>query len=96
MRKCFCKLGECWIAKENLSHSEDFNRKRLAREIPGLRPWEVREVEQVMDLMTFNRQWYREDLGDFTTKPDYEKDWFETFQVRQVSIFPKFWLLHPS
>ncbi|CAM6099556.1 unnamed protein product [Calypogeia fissa] len=61
-------------------------RKKLARDIPGLRPWEVRDVEQVMDLMTFNRQWYREDLGDFTTKPDYEKDWFETFQEKWDEI----------
>lgn len=47
-----------------------------------MRPWEVQDVEQVMDLMTFNRQWYREDLGDFTTRADYERDWFDTFQVR--------------
>ncbi|KAG6556945.1 hypothetical protein Mapa_001360 [Marchantia paleacea] len=61
-------------------------RRKLAKEIPGLRPWEVQDVEQVMDLMTFNRQWYREDLGDFTTRADYERDWFETFQEKWDEI----------
>ncbi|KAL3682005.1 hypothetical protein R1sor_000027 [Riccia sorocarpa] len=61
-------------------------RKRLAKEIPGLRPWEVQDVEQVMDLVTFNKQWYREDLGDFTTRADYERDWFETFQEKWDEI----------
>eukprot|EP00850_Spirogloea_muscicola_P009095 SM000050S17020 [mRNA] locus=s50:395020:397039:- [translate_table: standard] len=49
-------------------------RKRLAREIPGLRPWEVANVEQIFDLVTFRREWYREPLGDFSTVLDFEED----------------------
>jgi hypothetical protein len=56
-------------------------RKKLAKEIPGLRPWEVLEVEQVMDLVTYTKEWYREDIGEFTTRADYEREWFESFQV---------------
>jgi hypothetical protein len=59
-----------------------FCRKELAKQIPGLRPWEVLEVEQVMDLVTYTKEWYREDLGEFTTRADYERDWFESFQVQ--------------
>ncbi|KAG0569244.1 hypothetical protein M758_6G072200 [Ceratodon purpureus] len=61
-------------------------RKELAKQIPGLRPWEVNEVEQVMDLVTYCKEWYREDLGEFTTRADYERDWFESFQEKWDEI----------
>ncbi|KAJ7539622.1 hypothetical protein O6H91_11G102000 [Diphasiastrum complanatum] len=57
-------------------------RKRLAKEIPGLRPWEVVEVEQVWDLVTYNKQWYREDLGYFTQRADYEADWYSQMKEK--------------
>jgi hypothetical protein len=63
------------------------SRKELAKQIPGLRPWEVLEVEQVMDLVTYTKEWYREDLGEFTTRADYEQDWFESFQVLLSFLF---------
>lgn len=46
-------------------------RKDLAKVVPGLRPWEVISLEQTMDLVTYNRNWYRESLSSFTTRPDY-------------------------
>lgn len=46
-------------------------RKDLAKVIPGLRPWEVINLEQTMELITFNREWYRESLGTFTTRIEY-------------------------
>jgi hypothetical protein len=61
-------------------------RKKLAKEIPGLRPWEVLEVEQVMDLVTYTKEWYREDIGEFTTRADYEREWFESFQEKWDEI----------
>ncbi|PWA75886.1 protein TIC 56, chloroplastic [Artemisia annua] len=39
----------------------------LIKAIPGLRPWEVLNVEQAMDQITYSGQWYREPLGAFTT-----------------------------
>jgi len=70
----------------------------LAKQIPGLRPWEVLEVEQVMDLVTYTKEWYREDLGEFTTRADYERDWFESFQVLFLITFtmPMFRLSSPG
>ncbi|KAJ6804777.1 protein TIC 56, chloroplastic [Iris pallida] len=50
-------------------------RYRLAKIIPGLRPWEVLSIEQAMDQITYNGEWYRGDLGTFTTGPPYIKDW---------------------
>lgn len=74
--------------KKNMPHKfiSYENRKELAKQIPGLRPWEVLEVEQVMDLVTYNKEWYREDLGEFTTRADYERDWFESFQEKWDEI----------
>ena len=34
--------------------------------IPGLRPWEVMKVEEVMDKVTYGKEWYRPILGSFT------------------------------
>ncbi|XP_020236236.1 protein TIC 56, chloroplastic [Cajanus cajan] len=50
-------------------------RKKLAEVIPGLRPWEVLSVEQAMDRLTFNGEWYREPLGSYTTGPPYLQHW---------------------
>lgn len=47
----------------------------MAEIIPGLRPWEVLSVEQAMDRLTFNGEWYREPLGSFTTGPPYLEHW---------------------
>ncbi|KAJ0743238.1 putative protein TIC56 [Helianthus annuus] len=52
-------------------------RKQLQKAIPGLRPWEVLSVEQAMDQITYNGQWYREPLGAYTTGPPYIQDWNE-------------------
>ncbi|XLR54589.1 hypothetical protein HN51_022885 [Arachis hypogaea] len=50
-------------------------RLQLAKIIPGLRPWEVLSIEQAMDQITFNGQWYREPLGSFQTGPPYIQHW---------------------
>ncbi|KAK7349771.1 hypothetical protein VNO77_07423 [Canavalia gladiata] len=50
-------------------------RKKLAEIIPGLRPWEVLSIEQAMDRITFNGEWYREPLGSYTTGPPYLQHW---------------------
>lgn len=46
-------------------------RKILAERIPGLRPWEVVEVEQLFNLLTFRNDFWRNKLGTFSTAPDY-------------------------
>lgn len=62
-------------------------RKQLAEVIPGLRPWEVLSVEQAMDQITYDREWYREPLGSYTTGPPYIQRWnrdmLEMFNVLQ-------------
>ncbi|XP_061368245.1 protein TIC 56, chloroplastic [Gastrolobium bilobum] len=50
-------------------------RQKLAEMIPGLRPWEVLSIEQAMDQITFNGEWYREPLGSFSTGPPYMRHW---------------------
>ncbi|XP_027336128.1 protein TIC 56, chloroplastic [Abrus precatorius] len=50
-------------------------RKKLAEIIPGLRPWEVLSMEQAMDRITFNGEWYRDPLGSYTTGPPYLQHW---------------------
>ncbi|ONK61825.1 uncharacterized protein A4U43_C08F33980 [Asparagus officinalis] len=50
-------------------------RYRLAKVIPGLRPWEVLSIEQAMDQITYDGEWYREPLGSYTTGPPYIRDW---------------------
>lgn len=50
-------------------------RMKLAKIIPGLRPWEVLSIEQAMDQITFNGEWYREPLGSYTTGPPYIRHW---------------------
>ncbi|KAK4254394.1 hypothetical protein QN277_009782 [Acacia crassicarpa] len=67
-------------------------RKQLAQIIPGLRPWEVLSIEQAMDQITYNGEWYREPLGSYTTGPPYIRRWnkdikrlyqvFETLNTR--------------
>ncbi|XP_021289010.1 protein TIC 56, chloroplastic [Herrania umbratica] len=54
--------------------SKDLRRK-LAKAIPGLRPWEVLSVEQAMDEITYGGEWYREPLGTYTTGPPYIRHW---------------------
>lgn len=56
-------------------------RKELIKAIPGLRPWEVLSVEQAMDQITYNGEWYREPLGTYTTGPPYIQDWNEDVEV---------------
>ncbi|KAK2972107.1 hypothetical protein RJ640_010270 [Escallonia rubra] len=50
-------------------------RIQLQKAIPGLRPWEVLSVEQAMDQLTYNGEWYREPLGTYTTGPPYIQEW---------------------
>ncbi|KAK2432632.1 protein TIC 56, chloroplastic [Trifolium repens] len=50
-------------------------RQKLAKLIPGLRPWEVLSIEQAMDQIAFNGQWYREPLGSYTTGPPFIRRW---------------------
>ncbi|KAB2087599.1 hypothetical protein ES319_A04G115000v1 [Gossypium barbadense] len=50
-------------------------RQKLAKVIPGLRPWEVLSVEQAMDEITYGGEWYREPLGTYTTGPPYIRHW---------------------
>lgn len=50
-------------------------RYRLAKIIPGLRPWEVLSIEQAMDQITYDGEWYREPLGSYTTGPPYIRNW---------------------
>ncbi|XP_039145397.1 protein TIC 56, chloroplastic isoform X2 [Dioscorea cayenensis subsp. rotundata] len=50
-------------------------RYRLAKIIPNLRPWEVLSIEQAMDLITCEGEWFREPLGSFTTGPPYIQRW---------------------
>ena len=54
---------------------------QLAKLIPGLRPWEVLSIEQAMDRITFNGEWFREPLGSFTTGPPYIQHWNEDVMV---------------
>uniref|UniRef100_A0A7N0UBU7 GYF domain-containing protein n=1 Tax=Kalanchoe fedtschenkoi TaxID=63787 RepID=A0A7N0UBU7_KALFE len=61
-------------------------RKKLAKVIPGLRPWEVLSVEQAMDQITYNGEWYREPLGSHTTGPPYIEQWNKDVR-RLIEIF---------
>ncbi|GJP41459.1 hypothetical protein CLOM_g1133 [Closterium sp. NIES-68] len=45
-------------------------RKKLAQRIPGLRPWEVLEVEQLFNFLTFRDDFWRSKLGTFATPPE--------------------------
>ena len=54
----------------------------MAEVIPGLRPWQIMKIEQVMEKVTYGREWYRSGLGSFTMRADFEEDWFEEFKVR--------------
>lgn len=49
-------------------------RKKLAKVIPGLRPWEVLEVEQVFNYLTFRDEFWRDPLGTYTTPLSYRDD----------------------
>ncbi|CAL9781399.1 unnamed protein product [Musa acuminata subsp. burmannicoides] len=72
-------------------------RYRLAKVIPGLRPWEVLSVEQAMDQITYDGDWYREPLGSYTTGPPYLKQWnsdvkrlFTIFYNLSYRVYNKF------
>ncbi|CAL9002882.1 unnamed protein product [Prunus brigantina] len=54
---------------------KDLSRIELSKAIPGLRPWEVLSVEQAMDQITYEGEWYREPLGTYTTGPPYIRHW---------------------
>ncbi|KAK4794041.1 hypothetical protein SAY86_012035 [Trapa natans] len=71
-------------------------RKKLARIIPGLRPWEVLSIEQAMDQITYGGEWYREPLGSYTTGPPYIRQWnkdvkrlFRIFYNLSVRVYNK-------
>lgn len=49
--------------------------------IPGLRPWEVLDVEQIMEKVTYGEKWFREPLSAFTTRADYDEAWFNDYKV---------------
>jgi hypothetical protein len=53
----------------------------MAEVIPGLRPWEIMKIEQVMEKVTYGTRWYRTGLGSFTWRADFEEDWFDEFKV---------------
>ncbi|CAM8908020.1 unnamed protein product [Rhodiola kirilowii] len=61
-------------------------RKKLAKVIPGLRPWEVLSVEQAMEKITYNGEWFREPLGSHTTGPPYIRQWNKDV-MRLIKIF---------
>lgn len=61
-----------------------FGRYRLAKIIPNLRPWEVLSIEQAMDLITCEGEWFREPLGSFTTGPPYIQRWNKDVKVIQL------------
>lgn len=63
----FISFGLGWMSA--------WGRQKLAKLIPGLRPWEVLSIEQAMDRITFNGEWYREPLGSYTTGPPYLRHW---------------------
>jgi hypothetical protein len=58
-----------------------WDRQKLAKLIPGLRPWEVLSIEQAMDQIAFNGQWYREPLGSYTTGPPFIRRWNDALMV---------------
>ncbi|XP_059668054.1 protein TIC 56, chloroplastic [Cornus florida] len=71
-------------------------RLRLAKAIPGLRPWEVLSVEQAMDQITYGGEWYREPLGSYTTGPPYIAEWnndvmrmFDIFYNLSIQVYNK-------
>lgn len=45
-------------------------RKQMAKVVPGLRPWEILNMEQIMDDVTY-AGWYREPLGSYNTGPPF-------------------------
>ncbi|KAH9309324.1 hypothetical protein KI387_037235, partial [Taxus chinensis] len=47
-------------------------RKYMAKVVPGLRPWEVLTMEQIMDKITY-AGWYREPLGSYNTGPPFSE-----------------------
>lgn len=57
------------------------DRQRLAKVIPGLRPWEVLSIEQAMDQITYGGEWHREPLGSNTTGPPYIEHWNKDVMV---------------
>lgn len=40
-----------------------------------------------MDFVIYIKEWYCEDFGEFIICVDYERDWFELFQVFILVIF---------
>lgn len=46
--------------------------------IPGLRPWEVLEVEQAFDWLSYHGMFFRSPLGTFATPPDYQEAYDES------------------
>ncbi|KAH7297143.1 hypothetical protein KP509_26G055700 [Ceratopteris richardii] len=62
-------------------------RKELAELIPGLHPWEVFEVEQIMERVTYGKEWYREPLNAFTMRAEYERAYFEDYKEKWENIY---------
>eukprot|EP00271_Cylindrocystis_brebissonii_P016850 TRINITY_DN4149_c0_g1_i1.p1 TRINITY_DN4149_c0_g1~~TRINITY_DN4149_c0_g1_i1.p1 ORF type:complete len:410 (-),score=93.76 TRINITY_DN4149_c0_g1_i1:839-2068(-) len=65
-----------WLEENPKKFPEKFvtyeMRKELAKQIPGLRPWEVLDMEQVWDLATFNGEFYRAPLGTRTAPLEFQ------------------------
>ncbi|MCO5609041.1 hypothetical protein L7F22_063262 [Adiantum nelumboides] len=62
-------------------------RKELAEIIPGLRPWEVFEIEQIMESVTYGQKWYREPLSSFTMRADYDDAWFKDYKNKWEGLY---------
>lgn len=62
-------------------------RKELAEVIPGLRPWEVLDVEQIMEKVTYGEKWFREPLSAFTTRADYDEAWFNDYKDKWEGMY---------
>ncbi|KAE8711643.1 Detected protein of confused Function [Hibiscus syriacus] len=64
-------------------------RRKPAKVIPGLRPWEVLSVEQAMDDITYGGEWYREPLGTYHTGPPYIRHWNKDVKVGTIPGFDR-------
>lgn len=79
-----------WAGGSQLTNWLDYNSKRmpdkfipyntrklLSEAIPGLRPWEILDVESLWQFVTFQDDFYRAPLGALTGPHDYELTYYE-------------------
>ncbi|KAL5072833.1 hypothetical protein RYX36_011817 [Vicia faba] len=71
-------------------------RQQLAKLIPGLRPWEVLSIEQAMDHIAFNGEWYREPLGSYNTGPPFLRRWNRDVQRFHEAVYGVSGLAHQA